>query len=33
MKGRDNMKRVEFCPWFREKVTGRGEDILDVTLL
>jgi hypothetical protein len=25
------IKRVEYCPWFRDVIIANGEDILDVT--
>jgi hypothetical protein len=31
MKGRGNIKSVEYCRWFRDVITTNGEDILDVT--
>jgi hypothetical protein len=31
LKERDNVRRVEYCRWFRDWITASGEDILDVT--
>jgi hypothetical protein len=30
-KEKDNVKRVEYCQWFRDLITANGADILDVT--
>jgi hypothetical protein len=30
LKERDSVKRVEYCPWFRDEITTSEEDILDV---
>jgi hypothetical protein len=31
LKERDNVKRAEYCRWFRDVITANGEDIRDVT--
>jgi hypothetical protein len=33
LKERDNIKRVGYCPWFRDVIIANGEDILDVTFI
>jgi hypothetical protein len=27
-----DVKRVEYCPWFRDAITASGKDSLDVTI-
>jgi hypothetical protein len=31
LKEMDNVKRVKYCRWFRDVITAKREDILDVT--
>jgi hypothetical protein len=31
LKKMDNVKRADYCRWFRDIITASGEDILDFT--